>query len=115
MRGYMTSPEVLGIPVQLDPDATEGKPEMLKIFQDLTALVDSCGLCLFTTFGIGLPEIAEQYRTATGVEISDEDLLKAGERIWNLERLFNLRAGFTKADDHSAGKTFKRTHEGWSA
>ena len=58
-----------------------------------------CGLCLFTTFGIGLPEIAEQYRTATGVEISDEDLLKAGERIWNLERLFNLRAGFTKADD----------------
>ncbi|MGI6469428.1 MAG: aldehyde ferredoxin oxidoreductase family protein [Syntrophomonadaceae bacterium] len=99
VRGYMTSPEVLGIPVQLDPDATEGKPEMLKIFQDLTALVDSCGLCLFTTFGIGLPEIAEQYRTATGVEISDEDLLKAGERIWNLERLFNLRAGFTKADD----------------
>jgi len=99
VRGYMTSPEVLGIPVQLDPDATEGKPEMLKIFQDLTALVDSAGLCLFTTFGIGLPEIAEQYRTATGVEISDEDLLKAGERIWNLERLFNLRAGFTKADD----------------
>ncbi|MDD4172044.1 MAG: aldehyde ferredoxin oxidoreductase family protein [Syntrophomonas sp.] len=99
VRGYMTSPEVLGIPVKADPDATEGKPELLKIFQDLTAVVDSAGLCLFTTFGIGLPEIAEQYRTATGIDISDEDLLKAGDRIWNLERLFNLKAGFTKADD----------------
>jgi aldehyde:ferredoxin oxidoreductase len=99
VRGYMTSPEVLGIPVKVDPDDTEGKPELLKIFQDLTAVVDSCGLCLFTTFGIGLPEIAEQYRTATGVNISDEDLLQAGDRIWNLERLFNLKAGFTKADD----------------
>ena len=99
VRGYMTAPEVLGIPVSSDPDSTEGKPELLKIFQDLTAVVDSAGLCLFITFGIGLPEIAEQYRTATGVDISDEDLLKAGDRIWNLERLFNLKAGFTKADD----------------
>jgi len=99
VRGYMTAPEVLGIPVSSDPDSTEGKPELLKIFQDLTAVVDSAGLCLFITFGIGLPEIAEQYRTATGVDITDEDLLKAGDRIWNLEKLFNLKAGFSKADD----------------
>jgi len=99
VRGYMTAPEILGIPIKADPDATEGKPELLKIFQDLTAVVDSAGLCLFITFGIGLPEIAEQYRTATGVDISDEDLLKAGDRIWTLEKLFNLKAGFTKADD----------------
>ena len=99
VRGYMTAPEVLGIPIKADPDATEGKPELLKIFQDLTAVVDSAGLCLFITFGIGLPEIAEQYRTATGVDISDEDLLKAGDRIWTLEKLFNMKAGFTKADD----------------
>ncbi|MDD3364128.1 MAG: aldehyde ferredoxin oxidoreductase family protein [Syntrophomonas sp.] len=99
VRGYMTAPEVLGIPVKIDPDNTEGQPELLKIFQDLTAVVDSAGLCLFITFGIGLPEIAEQYRTATGVNISDGDLLQAGDRIWNLERLFNLKAGFSKADD----------------
>jgi aldehyde:ferredoxin oxidoreductase len=99
VRGYMTAPEILGIPVKADPDTTEGMPELLKIFQDLTAVVDSVGMCLFTTFGIGLPEIAEQYRTATGVNISDADLLQAGDRIWNLERLFNLQAGFSKADD----------------
>jgi len=99
VRGYMTSPEVLGIPVKVDPDTVEGKPELLKTFQDLTALIDSSGICLFVTFALGLPEIAEQLRTATGFNISDEEYLKAGERIWNLERLFNLKAGFSGKDD----------------
>lgn len=99
VRGYMTSPEVLGLPEKVDPDSIEGKPALLKLFQDLTALTDAAGLCLFTTFGIGLPEIANQLRTATGLNLSDEELLLAGERIWNLERLFNLQAGFSKKDD----------------
>jgi aldehyde:ferredoxin oxidoreductase len=99
VRGYMTSPEILGIPEKVDPDTTEGKPGLLKIFQDLTALCDSSGICLFTTFAIGLPEIAQQIRTATGIDLSDEEFLLAGERIWNLERLFNLQAGFSKKDD----------------
>ena len=99
VRGYMTSPEVLGIPVKVDPDETEGKPALLKLFQDLTALVDSSGLCLFITFALGLPEIAAQLRTATGLDISDDEYLLSGERVWNMERLFNLRAGFTTKDD----------------
>lgn len=99
VRGYMTSPEVLGIPEKVDPDAIEGKAALLKIFQDLTALCDAAGMCLFTTFALGLPEIATQVRTATGLDISDEEYLLAGERIWNLERLFNIQAGFTKEDD----------------
>ncbi len=99
VRGYMTSPEVLGIPEKVDPDATEGKAALLKIFQDLTALCDACGMCLFTTFALGLPEIAAQIRTATGLNITDEEYLLAGERIWNLERLFNIKAGFTRKDD----------------
>ena len=48
VRGYMTSPEVLGLPVKMDPLVTEGKASMLKTFQDLTALIDSAGVCLFT-------------------------------------------------------------------
>src|SRR5690606_10269012 len=75
VRGYMTSPEVLGLPERVDPDATEGKPALLKTFQDLTALCDSAGICLFTTFAIGLPEIAAQLRTATGLNISDDEYL----------------------------------------
>lgn len=112
VRGYMTSPEVLGVPEKVDPDATEGKPELLKLFQDLTALVDSAGICLFVTFGIGLPEIAEQLRTATGLNISDEEYLRAGERIWNLERLFNLKAGFSKKDDTLPERLLKEPMKG---
>jgi len=99
VRGYLTSPEILGIPVKLDPLVTKDKAGWLKTFQDLTAVVDSVGICLFTTFGIGLKEISDMLRGATGMDLSDEDVLKAGERIWNLERLFNLKAGFTKKDD----------------
>lgn len=99
VRGYLTSPEILGIPVKLDPFVTDEKASWLKTFQDLTAVVDSSGICLFTTFGIGLPEISEMLRTATGFDLTDEEILQAGERIWNLEKLFNLEAGFTKTDD----------------
>jgi aldehyde:ferredoxin oxidoreductase len=99
VRGYLTSPEILGIPEKLDPLVTTDKAAWLKTFQDLTAVVDSSGICLFTTFAIGLPEIAAMLRTSTGMDFSDEDVLKAGERIWNIEKLFNLKAGFTKADD----------------
>jgi aldehyde:ferredoxin oxidoreductase len=96
VRGYMTSPELLGVPLKLDPLVTEGKPAMLKLFQDLTALIDSLGVCLFTTFGLGLPELAAQYRTAVGSDESDEDILLKGERVWNIEKQFNIRAGVEK-------------------
>lgn len=99
VRGYLTSPEVLGIPIKTDPLLTEGKAGLLKLFQDLTALVDSSDICLFTTFAIGLPEISNMLRSTIGVDISDTEILKIGERIWNLERMFNLEAGFTKEDD----------------
>lgn len=107
VRGYLTSPEILGVPVKLDPLVTTDKASWLKTFQDLTAVVDSTGICLFTTFGIGLAEISGMLRTATGMSCSDEDVLKAGERIWNLERLFNLKAGFTKEDDNLPERLLK--------
>ena len=99
VRGYMVSPEVLGIPVKLDGGATEGKAPVLKAFQDLTAVVDSAGICLFTTFAWGAPEIQAQIQAACEGDWSVEKLLLLGERVWNLEREFNLAAGFTAKDD----------------
>ncbi|MEG0509315.1 MAG: aldehyde ferredoxin oxidoreductase family protein [Eubacterium sp.] len=96
VRGYMTSPEVLGLPLKTDPLLTEGKAPLLKTFQDLTAAVDSTGICLFTTFGIGLPEIAAQYREAIGSDETDEEFLLKGERIWNIEKQFNIASGVEK-------------------
>jgi len=99
LRGYTVSSEVFGVPVKTDPLATEGKPELVKAFQDATAAVDSSGLCIFTTFAWGLPDIAPQISAACGEDYSVEKLGLIGERIWNMERDFNNRAGFTAADD----------------
>ena len=107
VRGYLTSPEILGIPQKLDPLVTTDKAMWLKIFQDLTAVVDSANICLFSTFAIGLPEISSMLRTALGWDCTDEEILKIGERIWNLEKLFNLKAGFTKADDRLPDRLLK--------
>ena len=72
---------------------------MVKAFQDATAVVDSTGLCVFATFAWGMEDIAPQIRAACGEEWSVEKMLEVGERIWNLEREFNLAAGLTGADD----------------
>ena len=99
LRSYTVSSEILGIPVKTDPLSAEGKPELVIAFQDATAVVDSAGLCIFTTFAWGLADIAPQVAAACGPEFSLENLQKIGERIWNMERDFNNRAGFTAKDD----------------
>jgi aldehyde:ferredoxin oxidoreductase len=99
VRGYLVSPEIFGIPEKLDPQAVEGKGAWAKAFQDVTALVDSAGVCLFTTFGIGVPQVTKLLNAATGSACSDDQMMVAGDRIWNLERLFNLKAGISPAQD----------------
>jgi aldehyde:ferredoxin oxidoreductase len=100
LRGYTVASEVLGIPVKTDPLTAEGKPELVIAFQDATAAYDSAGLCVFTTFAWGLPDLADQLRPACGEEFTLENVAKIGERIWNMERDFNNRAGFTSKDDN---------------
>jgi aldehyde:ferredoxin oxidoreductase len=102
VRGYMTSPEILGIPEALDPFAVEGKAEWTKIFQDLTAVVDSSGVCLFTTFALGGDDICKFLEAVTGAGYTEAEMMKAGERIWNLERLFNMKAGISPDEDKIA-------------
>ena len=99
MRAYMISPEILGAPEKLDPQEIDQKPEWVKLYQDLTAVIDSCGMCLFTSFALGLADYTELLNKATGFNYSKEEVLQAGERIWNMERLFNLKAGLTAKDD----------------
>ncbi len=99
LRSYTVSSEILGIPEKTDPLATDGKPALVKAFQDATAAVDSSGLCVFTTFAWTLNDIAPQVDAACEGDWSPDKLLETGERIWNMERVFNNRAGFTAADD----------------
>ncbi len=99
VRGYLVSPEILGLPEKLDPQATEGKPVWAKIFQDFTAVVDSSGVCLFSTFALGVPQFAAFCSAATGEDFTEEKLMEVGERIYNMERMFNLKAGIDPSQD----------------
>ena len=99
LKAYTVAAEILGLPRQMDPNETEGKAEIAKIFQDATSTVDATGLCQFLTFGVGLEEMLPQLEAATGVDYTLEELMTIGERIWNLERRWNERSGMTGAED----------------
>lgn len=99
VRGYMIAPEILGHPEKLDRHALEGKPAWVKTFQDLTAVIDSLGLCLFTSFAFSADDYKDLYNYITGANVTTEELLKAGERVWNLERLINLQVGIDASFD----------------
>ena len=99
LRSYTVASEVLGIPVKTDPLVTEGKPALVKAFQDATAVFDSAGICLFTSFAWTLADVQPQLAAACLEEFTMDELALIGERIWNLERDFNNRAGFTSKDD----------------
>ena len=99
LRGYTPASELLGIPVKTDPLDWDGKGPLLKIFQDLHAFSDSLDLCKFSAFAVGAPEYAALYETVVGLPMSEEDVMVAGERIYNLERYYNNLAGFDGSDD----------------
>jgi aldehyde:ferredoxin oxidoreductase len=99
LRSYTVASEVLGIPVKTDPLETEGKPELVKAFQDATAVFDSSGLCLFTSFAWTVEDVQPQIDAACEGDWTLDKLMIIGERIWTMERQFNLAAGLTAADD----------------
>ena len=76
-----------------------GKAAPCKQSQDKIAMVDSIGICIFTLSAWDIHALQQQVSAACGDDWTNERLIATGERIWNLEKLFNLRAGLGKADD----------------
>lgn len=99
VRGYLISPEILGLPESIDRFSLEGKAVWVKAFQDLTAVIDSLGLCLFTSFALCGDDYRDLFNAIVGEDWSTEDILTVGERIWNLERTYNLSLGIDPGQD----------------
>ena len=106
LRAYMVAPEVIGKPKLIDRLTFSGKAGLVNIFQNLAATVDSLAVCKFSSFALSEEEYAKLLTAITGVNYTSQTLLKTGERIWNLERLFNIGAGFTRADDTLPDRLF---------
>jgi len=85
----------------VDGFLTKDKGRMTKVYQDVCCAVDSLGMCKFMVFWGKLPlrMLTNYYSAVTGWEMTFDDLVKIGERIWNLQRAFNVRMGVTRKDD----------------
>jgi aldehyde:ferredoxin oxidoreductase len=106
-RGH-SEQEVFGIPVPqaVDRLAIEGKAALTIFNQDIGAAVkDSSMLCTFVVRLALLPKdlgpklVADFWRAAQGYDVTAEEVARVGERVTNVARVWNLRAGFTRADD----------------
>jgi aldehyde:ferredoxin oxidoreductase len=99
MRGNMVGPEVLGLPKMIDRFQVQGKSSFVTLHQNVSAAIDSLVICKFTNMGVAEEYFARVLSAVTGIHYDTGELTQVGERIWNLERLYNLREGFTKEDD----------------
>jgi len=95
--------ERFGTRMALEPREKEGKAAMLAYYEDLLAVGDSVGVCNFFTgescSALGFGKLGGLLYAATGLEFEASELRECGERILNMERLFNLRRGLRRADD----------------
>ncbi len=99
LRANMLNIELLGLPERIDRFTEEGKAALLIHQQDLNAILDSLIVCKFTLFALAEGFYREMLEAVTGVSFPEDEFYAIGERIWNLEKIFNLAVGFRRCDD----------------
>jgi aldehyde:ferredoxin oxidoreductase len=104
-KGYAFQ-EIFGVPVpwQVDRFAIEGKGRLTMWNQDIQAVTCDCATMCKFLLDMAVPAIACQntadlMEAITGLSLTTEDVMKVGERLTNLAKAFNVREGFTRADD----------------
>jgi aldehyde:ferredoxin oxidoreductase len=108
ISGYVQGPTFLDIPFLVIPDSKikdslVGDPaevKVLKDMQDAFTMFDSSGACKFMGMILAANEWCDMLANVTGWKFDEEDFRKTGDRIYNVQRLFNVREGMTRADDN---------------
>ncbi|UCG37733.1 MAG: aldehyde ferredoxin oxidoreductase family protein [bacterium] len=91
--GYLIAREILGIPKKVAGSVVLGKGGHVARAQDFGAVADSLSACRFATFALAAEYWSRMVRAVTGWDVGGEDLMTAGQRIVNLERILNLEMG----------------------
>jgi aldehyde:ferredoxin oxidoreductase len=99
LYAYTLIDEVLNVNEKMEPYEIEGKPALTKFYQDATAVMDSLGLCCWPLMGLKFKNFVPLVNSGLGTDHNGDDLLSIGERIWNTERLFNIKAGIDGSHD----------------
>ncbi|MDZ4247263.1 MAG: aldehyde ferredoxin oxidoreductase C-terminal domain-containing protein, partial [Dehalococcoidia bacterium] len=111
------SEEQWGHPEAGNPRSPRGKSKMNAYIRNICTLVDIIGSCKFISKwlaprdGLIESEYAPMVSAAIGEDLSPEDLMRVAERVYNLERAFNARLGFTRKDDTIPEKYFREPFE----
>jgi len=86
--------------------AEKGRGKLVREIEDIYTIIDSLIVCKFSrgVYFDGFKDLAKYYTLATGIGMTPEELEKTGERINVIGRLFNIREGFTRKDDHMPPK-----------
>ncbi len=94
--------EIFGDPPVIDGSLYRGKAMMTKWYSLLTTVMNALGICIFASVSLdalGPSHYARLYSAATGIDVGAEELMKAGERIFTLQRMYDIRMGVGRKDD----------------
>ncbi len=96
---------------KVDPFSTDGKAQMVKDLQDANAALWSLIVCDNLGYSV---DYAIKMLSAVGIEMTEDEFLKVGERICNLAQLYNRREGLTRKDDYLPKRLYQpREDTGW--
>ncbi|MBN2324154.1 MAG: aldehyde ferredoxin oxidoreductase family protein [Spirochaetes bacterium] len=95
--GYVIHAELVS--GMFDRMAAKGKGSLVKQARDLRAVMDSAIYCAFLAAAFRLDVAAEMIRTSVGWDVDEKELARSGERISNIERMFNVKTGLRRGDD----------------
>jgi len=107
MRAQTAYFELFGVPKVIGPTGIEDKARLVRIWQDMTGIIDCTGVCYFFAVRCFVDPVLEVTPTgfteflnaATGADYTVEEVRMAGERVFNAERLFLANAGLSRKDD----------------
>jgi aldehyde:ferredoxin oxidoreductase len=99
LTGYLAAMEIFAAPKKIPRFTTGGKPDLLVLKQHQSVIEDSLVVCKFVGWAVGFDFFTRFASTITGLDLNITKLMEIGERVYNLERLYNLREGISGKED----------------